>query len=278
MALYTQASAKFWAGNFLQAEQSAREAVDIYRTTTPKTFPDRISAEGLLGQSLLKQGRLEEAEPYIESSYLSVKTAYGPQSSKAAIYLKNFVDLYRMQGNLIKAEDFARQALKIDEAIGIGSISTAASYERLAIVLWRRGKYVEAEKHLRTAIAVYSKTFTSASLYIAALIGQRRYAEAATVLSTALSQLRSLQAPDWRIGRSESALGYALFASGNRTEARVYLEKGYEALSANTQASTEYLEFAFQRLQEFYIATANIEELSNLQSTQAKITAKAKQK
>ncbi|HYM35155.1 MAG TPA: protein kinase, partial [Steroidobacteraceae bacterium] len=112
-ALIGYASAKSWGGDYVAAEQLLREAANIYRSTKPELYPDRIYAEYLLGQSLLDEGKLDEAAVLLKASYEKYQRVFGITSAKLIEPLKVLSDLHRQQGDMAAAEKDARNALSL---------------------------------------------------------------------------------------------------------------------------------------------------------------------
>jgi serine/threonine protein kinase/Flp pilus assembly protein TadD len=256
--LSSYASAKSWAGDYASAETLAREAVDSLRISKPGLYPDRITAETLLGVALLKNGNLDEAAPILENALKSQIAIFGDRSPRLIETLRSLVDLRRGQSRLDEAELYARKALDIcTEAIGERKVDTAQAYEKLAIVLWQRNKLDEAERGLRIALSIYGDSLPPDNLFTAAsehflgevLLSQKRTEEAANQLKTAISRLKRLQSADWRIARSENTLGQALISAGKLDEGTRYLQQSFQTLSTTPGVPQETVRLARTRLE-----------------------------
>src|SRR6188508_752586 len=98
-----------WQDNLSMAEQSAREAVQIFAASRPAIHPDRVSAETRLAQVLLLQNRISEAAPLFENSLVALTTLYGAGSAQVADVLDSLAGIRKAQGSLPEAEKYARQ-------------------------------------------------------------------------------------------------------------------------------------------------------------------------
>lgn len=149
------------------------------------------------------------------------------------------------QGQLEEAEDLARQALVVNHNVA-GDQTWSGAYYRttLGVMLSRRGKYAEAERELRHALAVFAVTTASDSPYSASaeyflgevLLATGRLAAAESVLTASLNRWRRGSLPSWRAARSASALGEALYRQGKAMEGGRHMSESLRALASDPKA------------------------------------------
>jgi serine/threonine protein kinase/TolA-binding protein len=265
-----------WQDNLSAAEKSAREAVDVFTAGRPPTHPDRVAAEVRLGQVLQLQGRISEAAVLFENSLPIQTQLYGPNSLNVADVLDSLARIKKAQGMLPEAEDYARRALRTLEA-SAGSEYTTTAYERtaLAAILLQRAKYKEAEEQIQRALATLRKNLPADHQYIASaehiygelLLATGQLKDAESVLISAINRWNHSDAPAWRVSRSESALGEALYRLGRNADAERYLRRSYTALALDEHADQEAKVKAQQRVRQFYIDRGQREELDALMLT-----------
>src|SRR4029453_9375698 len=92
----------------------------------------------------------------------------------------------------------------------------------LAQILTKQGKYKEAEQLLRKALDVFARTLPGDHQYVASseyllgevLLATHRLHDAEAVLTASRNRWLRSYAPEWRAGRSASALGEVLYREG----------------------------------------------------------------
>jgi serine/threonine protein kinase len=267
------ASVFMWQDNLTAAEQSAREALEIFTATRPQMHPDRVAAEARLGQVLQLQGRVSEAAVLFENSLAAQIQLYGAESAQVADILDSLAGIKKAQGMLPEAEDYARRALRVQE-VAAGPDHRVAGYERtvLAAILLLRGKYKEAEEQSRRALLTFEKTVPPDHQYVAsaehvlgeALLETRQLEQAEAVLSAAVSRWKRNDVPLWRVARSESALGEVFYRLGRNADAERYLKRSYTILVADDHADPEARRKAQQRISQFYIDRGQRQKLDEL--------------
>jgi serine/threonine-protein kinase len=264
-----------WQSEYGLMESVARQAVQIYRLSLPELHPDRLQAESLLAESLLNQGRIEEAAPLLEKVFSDKEKVFGHKSSRVAEALQFLIELRRRQHRLADAEALARRAVALkQELLGDRNYNTAYSRTTLATLLWQRGKLPEAERELREALDIYRETLPATSLFIASsdhylaevLLAQNRLVEAITQAKLTLEHLTSVDAAPWRIARTENTLGQALLKSNKTAEAETYLERSYGVLAGSQGVDAETVRLAYRRLDALYKLVGANEKLSTLRA------------
>jgi len=264
-----------WQNDYASMERLVREAVEIYRAVLPPLHPDRLLAEGLLGRCLLYQNRIAEAAPIIEQSYDAKKRVFGDTNLRIVVDLQALIELRRAQDRLGDAENYAREMLTL-ESVGHRDDAYYAGYSRttLATILWLRGKPHEAERELRSALAIYGNSLaenhpyvTSAKYYLAeTLLAQNKIIDAINVATPTLTELVATNAPQWRIARIENTIGQALLLRHKPTAAGEYLERSYKTLAVAVGLDQDTVRLARTRLERFYLATGNTSKLHALRA------------
>jgi eukaryotic-like serine/threonine-protein kinase len=251
------------AGKLAEAEKYTREGARLYRELASELDPDRLFAERQLAITLYKSGKFEEAIPIHESVYRRAQQVFGADSAQIGNFLVSMISIRIDQQRLTEAEAFARklEAIQVNR-LGENHSPTAAAYSLLGEVLWREDKLAEAEVKIRKALVIYKEMPNLNELYAAApeyllaevYIAKKKYQTAVELLTAAMSHLKRTPANDWRVGRIENTLGYALWMSGRTEEAKSFLENGYKKLSAGFEAGSENIRLARMRLREYYSA------------------------
>ncbi len=121
----------------------------------------------------------------------------------------------------------------------------------------KTGQFSRGERLLRETMALYDTTLpadhiykTSAGHYLGeALLQQKRYQEAETVLLTAIERMHRIAAPNWRVARSMNTLGEVLHRQGRTEEARKLLVASHAQLTTDVNAKQSAKAKAQQRMQ-----------------------------
>jgi eukaryotic-like serine/threonine-protein kinase len=260
-ALRELSSVFMWNDELPAAERSIREALLIFNATRPQGHPDLVLAEHRLGELLMLEGRIDEAAPLFENSLVSQAQLYGNDSVQVADVLDSLSSIRRAQGMLVEAEDFARRALRTRQAaLGHEDMYSGYLHTSLAVVLAKRGKYVEAEQAARQSLEIFDKTLPPDHQYVASaehvlgevLLETGKLQDSEATLIAAMNRWRRTNAASWRVARSESALGEAIYRQGRAAEAERYLAEGYTLLAADEKADRETRIKARERITRFY--------------------------
>jgi tetratricopeptide (TPR) repeat protein len=272
--LREMASVFMWNDDLPAAERAVRDALTIFNATRQRGHPELVSAEQRLGEVLMLEGRYDEASPLFESGLTAQTQLYSSNSAKVADVLESLSNVRRAQGRLADAEDYARRALRTREAV-LGREDTYSGYSRtiLAVVLAKRGKYAEAEQEARQSLVIFDKTLPPDHPYVAAsehvlgevLLAKGDPAAAEAVLTAAMNRWSRTKASPWRIARSESALGEAVYRQqGRAAEAERYLTESYKVLAADEKADREARVKAQERITRFYTDRGERRKLEEL--------------
>jgi tetratricopeptide (TPR) repeat protein/predicted Ser/Thr protein kinase len=272
-ALRELSSVFMWNDDLPAAERAIKEALQIFAATRPRGHPDLALAEHRLGEVFMLEGRIDEAAPLFESSLAAQTQLYGENSRQVADVLESLSNIRRAQGSFAEAEEFARRALSTREAaLGREDMYTGYSRTLLAVVLAKRGKYDEAEQMARQSLVIFEKTLPPDHQYIAAaehvlgevLLEKRQLSDSEAVLSAAMNRWRRTNAASWRIARSESALGEAVYRQGRAAQAERHLVASYKVLVNDEKADRETRIKAQERITRFYTDRGERRKLEEL--------------
>lgn len=272
-ALRELSSVFMWSDDLPAAERAIREALLIFNATRPHGHPDVVLAETRLGELLMLEGRIDEAAPLFENSLAAQAQLYGNNSVQVADVLESLAGIRRAQGQLPEAEDFARRALQTRQsAVGHEDMNTGYLRTSLAVVLAKRHKYDEAEQVLREALNIFEKTLPTDHQYVAAaehvlgevLLETGKLRDSESVLTAAMNRWRRTNAGGWRVARSESALGEAIYRQGRAAEAEHHLVESYRVLAADDTVDRETRIKAQDRITRFYADRGERRKLEEL--------------
>ncbi|WP_234802429.1 tetratricopeptide repeat protein [Legionella maceachernii] len=134
-----------------------------------------------LGQSYSNQGQYELAETMFNFILPIWKKEYGENSSAVTIIISELALVYREQGDLAKAEQYSKKAIKlitqldgkrviwgvslekiislVEQILGTNHPELASSLNSLALSYYKKGSYQEAEALYLRAIEIVEKTF-----------------------------------------------------------------------------------------------------------------------
>jgi serine/threonine protein kinase len=272
-ALLELSSVHMWRDDLSTAERCAREAVQIFVATLPGAHPDRVAAESRLGEVLLLQNRINDADPLFQNSLAMQMQVFGVDSVQVADVLDSLARIRSAQGSLPEAEDYARRALRSHvAAVGKEHRQTGYLQASLALILERRGKYKEAEQLARDSLTTFEKTLPPDHQYVAAsehilgevLLETKQFDRAESVLIGALNRWKRTNAGAWRVARTESALGEAIYRQGRAAEAERYLVESYQVLASEENSDREARIKAQDRITHFYRDRGEREKLEEL--------------
>ena len=108
-----------------------------------------------LGNTVLHDGRLAQAETAYREALPMASKFFGDQSTDVAAVLAGLADIARQRGRLAESETMAREALKIrEQRLGPDHADTADSFVLLGRTLVESGRLSEAEAPLLRAVMV----------------------------------------------------------------------------------------------------------------------------
>ena len=234
-----------WTDHHAEAEQVARQAIEIFQKTVPAAHPDRVRTDSVLAEALYLQNRLDEAATLLVDAVRKNTQLFGYNSAQVADALDRLALVRYSQGRFDESEATSREALATARiALGQKHIMTGTIATTLARTLIHLRKFPEAETILREVLDTFVATVPPDHQYIASaeyflgevLLATRRPHAAESVLTASMNRWKRSGAPPWRAMRSASALGEALYRQGLTREAKQYLSESYRALLADPSA------------------------------------------
>jgi serine/threonine protein kinase len=269
-------SARTWRNDLDGAEQAALEAVSIYRESVPELHPDRVMADFQLGQVLYLKQQMPEAGALFERTLVAQRVLFGNLSSNVADTLDSLAKVRLAQNRTIEAEKLTREAL--DSNIGSrGQDHFSTGYLRMSLaqILMRQKRYTEEKLELHTALNVFEKTLPPDHMYVAsaeyflgeAQLGISDFLGAEAILTSSVTRFKRLEPPSWRIARSTSALGEAIYRQGRIREAEQPLIDGYRATRLGSGADALTQQSALDRISRYYIDQGQVKKLNELASS-----------
>ena len=249
-----------WHDKLQQAEDAAREAVNIYSTIFPRLHPDRSMAQLKLGELLRQRHELQEASLLLRDALSAQRQMFGENNRRAADILDSLAKIAQEQGQLAEAEALARQALETQiKAEGPQHFRTGYYRTSLGAVQIERREYAAAETQLREALAVLTATLPLDHPYVASteyLLGEvmlatQRPRAAGELFQAAMSRAIRAHDVEWRVARSASGLGEALYRQGRADEAEPLLLNSYRILAADPNVNERTLVASRERVARF---------------------------
>ena len=104
-------------GQAATAEKVMREAVSIYQKMFPDGHRVLAAAYGALGESLLAQGKVQQAEPLLLQSVRQLGNTLHFQRRLA---LRRLIRLYEMKGNRVTAMQFEEELAALERRVQYG--------------------------------------------------------------------------------------------------------------------------------------------------------------
>jgi tetratricopeptide (TPR) repeat protein len=249
-----------WQGQYEAAETFAREAIETYENIFPERHPFRIYAHVNLGIILSYLGKPEGAERELSQAIKDENAIYGFDNISLANTYGFLSDAQLRLNDLREAEKNARISLKLtNKYLSSNRSDLGTAHTMLANILFKQGKYSAAETEARNALEILKVPIHDKNLYLASaqyvlcsiLFAKKKPREAELMLRENLDLLEQIEAPKWRIARSQSLLGAILVKLKRNDEALTLLRPAYEALSAkNSGASSTDIFVTKSRLEQ----------------------------
>lgn len=196
--------------NFLNYLKRYNEAEAAFKAL-PNALKNTVSAQGLYGQSLLRQGNAEAAIPLLERYYMAKKTsrrlgfllsAY-TKAGRGQDARQLLTDVIRETPDNIMArtlladlnmQAFPAQAMSEYQSILKLQPDNAIALNNIAWMLYQEGKYTAAEPYAEKASELLPDTGQTLDTYGMILLRQGKNEQALSVLQKALAkQPRSIQ-------------------------------------------------------------------------------------
>jgi tetratricopeptide (TPR) repeat protein len=268
--LVEQVAVFTWQDRMQEAEHAARMAVDIYNASYPKLHPDRLAADIRLAEALRLRSKFAEASALFAEALAATRKLFGENSGRATYILDSMAKIRWAQGRLVEAESLVRQAIVMQsEVYGLHHASTGYSRTALAAIQIARHEYVKAESELRAALAVFASALppdhpyvSSAEYYLGeVMLATHRPKDAERYFESAMNRSQRADEPAWRVARSATGLGEALYRQGRADEAEPYLIDSYRVLAADRNADEGPRAASRERIVRFYTEQAQHDRL-----------------
>jgi non-specific serine/threonine protein kinase/serine/threonine-protein kinase len=216
-------------GKSNDAEPALRALADRLGTTFGAEDRLKLSAIGLLGESLAARGKSAEAEPILRDLLAVSRRARGDDDAATIETISNLAFTLQEQGKLAEAEKFGVEALeRRRRTLGDLHPWTLLSINNYGALLLAQGKFAEAEARFREAIdgrrralgATHPETLSSISNLSVVLSRAGRAEEAIALQRDLLTDCRRVLGPDHPTTlRAMGSLATILTQSGRLEEA-----------------------------------------------------------
>jgi serine/threonine protein kinase/tetratricopeptide (TPR) repeat protein len=221
-------------GHYTETERYYRQALDIIQNFYGKDHPETASAMTLLGRSLNSQGRFNEAADMLRQSLGIQERVYGEVHPRVASALGELGKVAMQQGKLDEAEaDFRRQADIYREVYKGKHYYIGSALANLGGVYMERKQYARAERSFRDALQIYAQTLPPNHLNVAIV---------------------------------RVKLGRALIPQRRYADAEAQSLAGYEVLTKQSNAPSNWLENARKDLVEEYGALHEPDKAAKFQA------------
>ncbi len=265
-ALGEKSVALNWLDELPAAEQAARDALDIF-SVMPRLHPDRVFAQEMLGEVLRERRKFTEARVIFTEALDANRKIYGDNHRRTAATLESLARIARAEHRLADAQEFSRQALESEINVD-GTDHSRTGYQRttLATIQIERGEYAQAEEQLRAALSAFEKSLPPDHPYVSSaeyhlgvtLLATHRPQDAEQYFNAALNRAKRAGEAEWRIARSASGLGEALYRQGRSAEAEPHLLNSYRILAADPAVEERTRVTARERVKRFYTKRAQL--------------------
>jgi eukaryotic-like serine/threonine-protein kinase len=201
--LLNLASAAATRAEYVEAERMERQALAIFEKWYGADHPETGSAKMILAQAVAPQGRLDEAASLLESARAIFVRAYPQPHRRLGLVLNGIGNIASQRGRHAEALDAFTKALAVyrevyrdgkSQYIAVGLANLGSAYADL-------GRYVDAEKSIREAVALSTTIVTTnhpntaiAQIKLGrVLLKQQRHAEAVAPLEEGCGTLARIQ-------------------------------------------------------------------------------------
>jgi serine/threonine protein kinase/Flp pilus assembly protein TadD len=251
-----------WSGNFANAEQLARDSMNLLGATVGRNHPDYAVAMANVGYLLMQQGKYGDAEQMLNEAMQIERGDFGIDNQRVASIEANLGTLYEREGDPVRAMSMTKDALRItSERLDPNHYQVGYFMDAVAKLYLDDGKLDLAETMARQVLKIYEKSLPARHLYVAAtrhllgeiLLRRGQLAEAETELRAALEiDLGSAGPGDWRAARIEASLGWLLIAENNAAEGEPMLSLARSTLLKTVGPLHPEVMLASKRLAEYY--------------------------
>jgi len=218
-------------GDPKEAESLFRESLDIDRRNLGPEHPEVPLKLLNVAVVVRDQGRPDDAEPLVREAIAIQRKVLGERHPTLANSLGVLAGTFEDRGDYAEAESVLREALAIATAANV-QLDVARLQSDLGWVMWKAGRYAEAEPVLRAGVANVAETYgpkhrntrvaTSHLAHDLNSLGDAKGAELAA--RDALARFREASS-DRSVVTALLALGQALMAQRRLDEAVLYLRE-----------------------------------------------------
>ena len=233
-------------GEFSAAEELYREAIELRSRFLPADHPSIIENRNGLAFALEGGGKIVEGGEERADLVRITRAKYGDNHPTVATYTNNLASNVWWQGDRARAEELLRAALEIRlDYYGERHYTVAQSNYTLGRLYTETGRLDEAERSFRTAIEINARTDipeTALPRVALALVLKKKgeYVEAERWARSGYETLSAAYpATHMRVGRALAALGGALLGLGQLEEAQPALIDALAVLEDGRRADTE---------------------------------------
>ena len=158
-SLRTLASIQQGQGNFAEAEESLRQAIDIMLDSHPADDCVMAPFHVDFAKLLVAEGNLTEAEQYYDKAIKQINQTFGPDHLYSATVLGNLAQLYILQDRYSEAEPLINKSQAIQEKFyGPENHLIAALWLAKAKICLAKGNADEADTLIQKARSAIQKT------------------------------------------------------------------------------------------------------------------------
>jgi non-specific serine/threonine protein kinase/serine/threonine-protein kinase len=196
-------------GEYPRAEALQSQVLEISRGVLGPEHPDTVLSMGNLADTYDDEGKYAQAEPLFIQTIGIERRLLGSEHPTTLEALSEFASMYQRQGRYALAETYASQTLAGRRRVfGSDNLDTMTSAADLALAYVSQAKFIESEPLAREALDFNRKNqpdnwqrFRAQTLLGASLAGQKKYAEAETLLLEGYQGMQAqkdrIDVPDW---------------------------------------------------------------------------------
>jgi serine/threonine protein kinase/tetratricopeptide (TPR) repeat protein len=258
------AGAAIWSGDYVHGEQYQREALNLFRATVSRNYPDHAVALAGLGNILTQRGKYAEADQTLNEALEIERNVFGPDNQRIASIEADLGALYQREGDPLRAMASTQDALRITTSrLGPNHYMTGYYLDAVADLDLKNNHLDDAESHARQALAVYAQSLPARHLFVAAtrqllgevLLRRGQLAQAEAEVRAALDIDLALAGPgNWRTARTEASLGWILIAEDKAAEGEPLLLEAQKKLLTMLGPQHPETAQATSRLSDYYHA------------------------
>ena len=163
------AGAAIWSGDYVHGEQYQREALNLFRATVSRNYPDHAVALAGLGNILTQRGKYAEADQTLNEALEIERNVFGPDNQRIASIEADLGALYQREGDPLRAMASTQDALRITtNRLGNKHYMTGYYLDAVADLDLKNNHLDDAENHARQALAIYGESLPARHLFVAA--------------------------------------------------------------------------------------------------------------